>query len=97
MTSKQQKATTKNFTIYFRIFYQLCYYANFFSFFLLKEAEHGYASTMPIKMDLRGVTKRPKTKKSQGNRYDGDEEFFIRFLFFFICVFQDFPQRTGEK
>ncbi|KAL6445754.1 hypothetical protein ACFW04_000902 [Cataglyphis niger] len=33
-----------------------------------REAEHGYASTMPIPDDMRTVTKRPKTKKSQGSR-----------------------------
>lgn len=37
--------------------------------FAFLEAEHGYASTLPSKMDLRSITKRPKTKKSQGNRY----------------------------
>ncbi|KAL6262614.1 hypothetical protein P5V15_005407 [Pogonomyrmex californicus] len=33
-----------------------------------REAEHGYASTMPIPDDMRTITKRPKTKKSQGSR-----------------------------
>ncbi|CAB0040613.1 unnamed protein product [Trichogramma brassicae] len=33
-----------------------------------RQAEHGYASTMPIPDDIRTVTKRPKTKKSQGSR-----------------------------
>lgn len=32
------------------------------------EAEHGYASPMPITIDLKGSSKRPKTKKSQGSR-----------------------------
>lgn len=32
------------------------------------EAEHGYASPMPITIDLKGTLKRPKTKKSQGSR-----------------------------
>lgn len=33
------------------------------------EAEHGYASTMPIPDDIRTVVKRTKTKKSQGSRF----------------------------
>ncbi|XP_029671220.1 max dimerization protein 4-like [Formica exsecta] len=37
------------------------------------EAEHGYASTMPIPDDMRTVTKRPKTKKSQGSRTTHNE------------------------
>lgn len=37
-------------------------------FFVFAEAEHGYASTLPMPDDLRSVSKRPKTKKSQGNR-----------------------------
>ena len=37
--------------------------------FLITEAEHGYASTMPIPDDMRTITKRPKTKKSQGSRF----------------------------
>lgn len=32
------------------------------------EAEHGYASPMPITIDLKGSSKRPKTKKSLGSR-----------------------------
>ncbi|KAF0768777.1 max dimerization protein 1-like isoform X1 [Aphis craccivora] len=32
------------------------------------EAEHGYASPMPITIDLKGSSKRTKTKKSQGSR-----------------------------
>ncbi|XP_054259651.1 max dimerization protein 1-like isoform X2 [Macrosteles quadrilineatus] len=32
-----------------------------------REAEHGYASTLPPD-DLRSFSKRPKTKKTQGNR-----------------------------
>lgn len=32
------------------------------------EAEHGYASPMPITIDLKGTLKRQKTKKSQGSR-----------------------------
>lgn len=36
---------------------------------MITEAEHGYASTMPIPDDMRTVTKRPKTKKSQGSRF----------------------------
>ena len=36
--------------------------------FVPTEAEHGYASPLPMPDDLRNVTKRPKTKKSQGNR-----------------------------
>lgn len=36
--------------------------------FVIAEAEHGYASTMPMPDDMRTVTKRPKTKKSQGSR-----------------------------
>ncbi|KAH6946471.1 hypothetical protein HPB50_013684 [Hyalomma asiaticum] len=31
-----------------------------------REAEHGYASTMPIPVDL--PKKKPKAKKTQGNR-----------------------------
>uniref|UniRef100_A0ABD2WEZ3 Max dimerization protein 1-like n=1 Tax=Trichogramma kaykai TaxID=54128 RepID=A0ABD2WEZ3_9HYME len=38
-----------------------------------REAEHGYASTMPIPDDIRSVTKRPKTKKSQGSRTTHNE------------------------
>ncbi|XP_001607135.1 max dimerization protein 1 isoform X1 [Nasonia vitripennis] len=38
-----------------------------------REAEHGYASTMPIPDDIRTVTKRPKTKKSQGSRTTHNE------------------------
>ena len=38
-----------------------------------REAEHGYASTMPIPDDMRTVTKRPKTKKSQGSRTTHNE------------------------
>ncbi|XP_023725838.1 max dimerization protein 1 [Cryptotermes secundus] len=37
-----------------------------------REAEHGYASTLPIPDDLRSV-KRPKTKKSQGSRTTHNE------------------------
>ncbi|PBC30288.1 Max dimerization protein [Apis cerana cerana] len=37
------------------------------------EAEHGYASTMPMPDDMRTVTKRPKTKKSQGSRTTHNE------------------------
>lgn len=33
------------------------------------EAEHGYASPMPITIDLKGASKRPKMKKSQGSRW----------------------------
>lgn len=38
-----------------------------------REAEHGYASTMPIPDNMRTVTKRPKTKKSQGSRTTHNE------------------------
>ncbi|XP_063988705.1 max dimerization protein 1-like isoform X1 [Diachasmimorpha longicaudata] len=38
-----------------------------------REAEHGYASTMPLPDDLRTITKRPKTKKSQGSRTTHNE------------------------
>ncbi|KAG7190260.1 hypothetical protein KM043_006379 [Ampulex compressa] len=38
-----------------------------------REAEHGYASTMPIPDDMRTVTKRPKTKKTQGSRTTHNE------------------------
>ncbi|EGI65065.1 MAD1 protein, partial [Acromyrmex insinuator] len=41
--------------------------------FLITEAEHGYASTMPIPDDMRTITKRPKTKKSQGSRTTHNE------------------------
>jgi len=37
-----------------------------------REAEHGYASTLPPD-DLRSVMKRPKTKKPQGNRTTHNE------------------------
>lgn len=37
-----------------------------------REAEHGYASTLPPD-DLRTVIKRPKTKKSQGSRTTHNE------------------------
>jgi MAX dimerization protein len=37
------------------------------------EAEHGYASPMPITIDLKGSSKRPKTKKSQGSRTTHNE------------------------
>uniref|UniRef100_A0A0A9Z1J8 Max dimerization protein 1 n=1 Tax=Lygus hesperus TaxID=30085 RepID=A0A0A9Z1J8_LYGHE len=37
-----------------------------------REAEHGYASTLPPD-DLRNVIKRPKTKKSQGSRTTHNE------------------------
>uniref|UniRef100_A0A1B6GXU6 BHLH domain-containing protein n=2 Tax=Proconiini TaxID=565685 RepID=A0A1B6GXU6_9HEMI len=37
-----------------------------------REAEHGYASTLPPD-DLRSVLKRPKNKKSQGNRTTHNE------------------------
>uniref|UniRef100_A0A1B6DNF4 BHLH domain-containing protein n=1 Tax=Clastoptera arizonana TaxID=38151 RepID=A0A1B6DNF4_9HEMI len=37
-----------------------------------REAEHGYASTLPPD-DLRSVIKRPKTKKSQGSRTTHNE------------------------
>lgn len=37
------------------------------------EAEHGYASTLRFPDDLRTVSKRPKTKKSQGNRTSHNE------------------------
>jgi len=36
---------------------------------MVAEAEHGYASTMPIPDDMRMVAKRSKTKKSQGSRF----------------------------
>lgn len=36
--------------------------------FVVAEAEHGYASTVRIPDDLRSASKRPKNKKSQGNR-----------------------------
>lgn len=38
-----------------------------------REAEHGYASTLPMPDDLRSVSKRPKTKKSQGSRTTHNE------------------------
>lgn len=38
-----------------------------------REAEHGYASTMPISEDMRTIAKRPKTKKSQGSRTTHNE------------------------
>ncbi|XP_050421083.1 max dimerization protein 1-like [Adelges cooleyi] len=39
-----------------------------------REAEHGYASPMPITIDLKGANvKRPKTKKSQGSRTTHNE------------------------
>ncbi|XP_046749657.1 max dimerization protein 1-like [Diprion similis] len=38
-----------------------------------REAEHGYASTMPIPDDIRTVVKRTKTKKSQGSRTTHNE------------------------
>ncbi|XP_017784549.1 PREDICTED: max dimerization protein 1-like [Nicrophorus vespilloides] len=38
-----------------------------------READHGYASTLPMHEDLRNATKRPKTKKSQGNRTSHNE------------------------
>ncbi|XP_034939349.1 max dimerization protein 1-like [Chelonus insularis] len=38
-----------------------------------REAEHGYASTMPIPDDLRTLSKRTKTKKSQGSRTTHNE------------------------
>ncbi|XP_054259645.1 max dimerization protein 1-like isoform X1 [Macrosteles quadrilineatus] len=37
-----------------------------------REAEHGYASTLPPD-DLRSFSKRPKTKKTQGNRTTHNE------------------------
>ncbi|PSN50022.1 Max dimerization protein 1 [Blattella germanica] len=40
--------------------------------FFITEAEHGYASTLPMPDDLRSV-KRPKTKKSQGSRTTHNE------------------------
>ncbi|XP_063911753.1 max-interacting protein 1-like [Zophobas morio] len=38
-----------------------------------REAEHGYASTVRIPDDLRSASKRPKNKKSQGNRTSHNE------------------------
>lgn len=38
-----------------------------------REAEHGYASTMPIPDDIRSSSKRSKTKKSQGSRTTHNE------------------------
>ncbi|CAH1114480.1 unnamed protein product [Psylliodes chrysocephalus] len=38
-----------------------------------REAEHGYASTLRFPDELRSVSKRPKTKKSQGNRTSHNE------------------------
>ncbi|GLH00253.1 Uncharacterized protein GBIM_06688 [Gryllus bimaculatus] len=39
-----------------------------------REAEHGYAVSLPLPDDLRSViTKRPKTKKSQGSRTTHNE------------------------
>ncbi|XP_015368486.1 PREDICTED: max dimerization protein 1-like isoform X2 [Diuraphis noxia] len=38
-----------------------------------REAEHGYASPMPITIDLKGSSKRPKMKKSQGSRTTHNE------------------------
>ncbi|CAG9823429.1 unnamed protein product [Phaedon cochleariae] len=39
-----------------------------------REAEHGYASTLRFPDDLsRGVCRRPKSKKSQGNRTSHNE------------------------
>ncbi|XP_023248623.1 max dimerization protein 1-like [Copidosoma floridanum] len=38
-----------------------------------REAEHGYASTLPIPDDIRVGSKRPKTKKSQGSRTTHNE------------------------
>lgn len=37
------------------------------------KAEHGYASTLRFPDDLRNVSKRPKSKKSQGNRTSHNE------------------------
>ncbi|KAH0816171.1 hypothetical protein GEV33_006620 [Tenebrio molitor] len=37
------------------------------------KAEHGYASTVRIPDDLRSASKRPKNKKSQGNRTSHNE------------------------
>lgn len=49
------------------------------------EAEHGYASSLPMPEDLRSVSsKRPKTKKSQGSRWvlthDTDNPFPVRYV-----------------
>jgi hypothetical protein len=38
--------------------------------FKISEAEHGYASTLPMPDDY-SAKKRSKSKKSQGNRYKG--------------------------
>ena len=49
----------------FNLFNKHSLMANFVCFL---EAEHGYASTMPIPDDMRTSSKRSKTKKSQGSR-----------------------------
>nr|CAD7608497.1 unnamed protein product [Timema genevievae] len=55
-----------------------------------REAEHGYASTLPMPDDLRSVTKRPKTKKSQGSRTTHNEleknRIYLEFLLLCVCV-----------
>ncbi|XP_018331429.1 max dimerization protein 4 [Agrilus planipennis] len=38
-----------------------------------REFEHGYASSLPIPDHLKTITKRPKAKKSQGNRTSHNE------------------------
>lgn len=40
-------------------------------YFKFSEAEHGYASTLPMPDDYN-AKKRSKSKKSQGNRYGGN-------------------------
>lgn len=49
-------------------------------YFKFSEAEHGYASTLPMPDDYN-AKKRSKSKKSQGNRYDGRH---VTSVFWFI-------------
>lgn len=52
-----------------------------------REAEHGYASTMPMPDDMRTVTKRPKTKKSQGSRTTHNELEKNRWVYLFQLTY----------
>ncbi|XP_028025861.1 max dimerization protein 1-like isoform X2 [Bombyx mandarina] len=52
-----------------------------------RDAEHGYASALPIYEDPKPGGRRPKTKKSQGSRTTHNELEKNRYVVMFvICV-----------
>lgn len=55
------------------MYYIIIYIYTFIYIFFFLEAEHGYASNAPISDRPRNISKKPKTKKSQGSRTTHNE------------------------